>query len=682
MEKPILFVVSSDVVTHNKTLQQYFGYLLMSLEDDHMFDLISRAVIWQMSSPNRCRVQGSVRPCHVLAVCNTVFHEMVVRMLAVSRTNRYETFLKIACILACDSYDSCIEMMKQNIVENLFYRFNPYFPHKNLPAYEINPKDPQDINVKLDYLKDDCKNHLLLPCPDEYSIRCFIWVYRYECRARDHNNVRNSLTVIAAALYKCFGERLNGFSSVLMLDVLALSVLTEVPRRNDWTRTVNMNTNQIDVQFKKLLIYLSVDFIKTCPSNSFMIESQCWLLGLMCLIDPGLCSLRAKWSPSLYAEIRKVTLQALVCTLPRMPPALINRYGIMRRLMWYIEWYTESPYELPVLYWCVRVLQVSIHRRNLCYTLLSLKDPPVERSQVIIGVTLRLLTSAVQLNARLKCCVYPELVWPKTIVRLARTMFDAVLKALNNHSFISDRWLVSLLNFIWEAIVWTREYRELFVADNGVYKLLDLITMTKSSVQNLALAILCDIAKSGIGLGQLITWRAKIRASDTQPIVTKRGSTIATLLASVFRDECRASGLHLDEHGVIQNLHLPLMTNLVKNTLTTDGVTNTAIVGTQLICVAADLAGSRMSKAYALLHLLSEDLAWKVDIADESYKLYKDIKLLPDDEVILILCYYFLTIKLNETWYEIKSQSSGYLPEDEALLEEFVNMSKTQQDST
>lgn len=39
--------------------------------------------------------------------------------------------------------------MRLNIIENLFYRFNPYFPHRRLPVYDVNPDDPQDINVKL-----------------------------------------------------------------------------------------------------------------------------------------------------------------------------------------------------------------------------------------------------------------------------------------------------------------------------------------------------------------------------------------------------------------------------------------------------------------------------------------------------------------------------------------------------
>lgn len=39
--------------------------------------------------------------------------------------------------------------MKENIIENIFYRFNPYFPDRKLPFYDINPANPQDYNVKL-----------------------------------------------------------------------------------------------------------------------------------------------------------------------------------------------------------------------------------------------------------------------------------------------------------------------------------------------------------------------------------------------------------------------------------------------------------------------------------------------------------------------------------------------------
>lgn len=39
-------------------------------------------------------------------------------------------------------------------------------------------------------------------------------------------------------------------------------------------------------------------------------------------------------------------------------------------------------------------------------------------------------------------------------------------------------------------------------------------------------------------------------------MVVKRGSTIASLLAAVFKDDCLLSGVQLDEHGIIKSMYL------------------------------------------------------------------------------------------------------------------------------
>ncbi|CAK1554778.1 unnamed protein product [Leptosia nina] len=624
MEKPILLTAASDVVTHFEALEKYLGYmgyLLTQLEDDELFDIVSRALIWQLSAPDTARGRGAAHLRHNLAAA-VYLHQTIVRMLALSTSHRYPTFQQVALLLALYSSDNCLEMVKENIIENVMYRFNPYFPNRKLPEYDINPSNPQDYNVKLgdssinlsttmslllvilkstlDILATSPKQILLIPCPDEYSQRCFLWAFRYECRARDHKHERTTLTCIANALFRVFGDRLTVFSNSLMLDVLSLSVLSEVPSRHNWIRGVNFNTGQFDAQFKKNLIYLSVDFIKTFSYSRFAVESEHWLLGVMYLIDPGLSSLRTKWSPALFAELRKVALQALVCTVPLMPSKIIREYGLVRRLMWYIEWYSEVPFELPVLYWCVRVLQVSVQREpsarqdsihdlfethgiiilmHLCYTLLSQKLPPVEKSQAIIAVCLQLLTSAVQVNARITCCVYPDIKWPVSTGRLAKKMLNDLLYAMDKHLIVSDKWIISLVNFIWEAIIWKKEYREYFILQDGLYKLLDLIT---------------------------------------SPGIVNRGSTIAALLAAVFRDECLATKVSIDEYGVLQ-----------------------------------------------------KDLSFKVNLADEAYKLYKNIQLSPEDEAILVLCSHFMTIKLGECWYESECQASGFLPYDEGIFREF-----------
>ncbi|XP_046976695.1 uncharacterized protein LOC124542853 [Vanessa cardui] len=783
LDKPILLTVASNIVSQFDELTRYVGflsYLLIRLEEDELFDYVARGLIWQLSAADRDRGAGAA-PLGVLLRAAAPALHTVVRMLALCSSHRFPAFLQIALFMACDSAEYCIGMLEENVIENIFYRFNPYFPGDRLPAYENNPVDPQDHAVRLgdssinmsttltlllvliqalkDYLATNATSRTLLPCPDYHSQRCFIWAYRFECRAREHHHERSTLTVITHALLHCFGDRLMAFSSLLMPDIMTLSVLTEVPRRHDWTRTVNFNTAQADLLFKKVLIYLSVAFLKAIPVNKFMVQSQNWLLGLMFLLDPGLSPLRAHWSPALFSDLRKTALQALVSTLPVMPPRLVQEYAIIRRILWYIEWYSESPYELPTLYWSVRLLQVATHNRqissrqdsvkdllnthgiiiltHLCYTLLNQKCPPMEKSQVIIALCLRVLTSAVEAGARVDCCVYPRLGWPASVCALATRMLNVVLYSLNKHLIIADRWLISLLNFIWEAIVWQSEHRERFIVNSGVYNLLDIITVSKAPVQCLALAVLCDVVRSGDAVAQLVTWRPSL-----YPCMVKRGSSIAALLAAVFRDECRSAGIPLDEHGVIQSnlknlsstkynktvggsrLDLPPVENIVQdfnnnfvhrqsyylrifvlkyyanrfllvyhktdffsldlNSPLQPSESHGEICAQENLemrsrrtpeCVpAAKAAGSRASKVFALLQLLSEDLKNKVSLADEAYNLYKNVLLEAEDEVILVLCSHYLTIQINETWSETKANRPGLLVHDEAILNEFLEI--------
>ncbi|XP_013145870.1 PREDICTED: uncharacterized protein LOC106109021 isoform X2 [Papilio polytes] len=719
MEKPILLNATSDVVTYFHSLTDYInfmGYLLVRLEEDDIFDIVSNALIWHLSYPDFLRKNGQIRQSHTF-VAATGLCETVVRMLSLSTNRRFPTFLEIALLFACDNVDICVTMMRSNIIENLFYRFNPYFPDRDLPIYDINPADPQDFRVVLgassinlsttlslllvllkttkDIMSVDPEFCSTLPCPDSYSQRCFAWAYRYECRARDHRHERITLTIISSCLLHCFGDRLTELSNSLMPDVISLSVRTEIPARPDWTGSINFNTSQLDVRFKQVLIYLSVDFFKTFPNNRFNMESRHWLLGLMYLLDPVLCKLRARWSPALYSDLRKTTFKALICTLPIASMRLVQEIGLIRRLMWYIEWYSESPYDLSVLYWCLRVLQVTISRRDsylrrhmlndlfdshgiivlihLCHTLLDQKPLPVEKSQVILCVCLRLLTSCTEVNSGLECQVYPFIKWPNSVQTLSTRMLNLVLSSLQANLILNERWMISLLNFVWESIIWNGTYRSRFVADDGVYKLLDMISLTTRPVQCLALALLCDVARAGEAVGQIVTWRANSSASQVIPNLVRRGATIANLLAAIFRDECHAKKILLSDTGVIQDLDCPLMRSEIKEQIYC--LRPEQYIRGNVICLpAADIAGSRLSKVFAILHMLSKDLAFKVSLADDTYNLYKNIKLPPQDEATLILCSHYLTLKLNETWIETKILSPLLLPQGAETLQELVEI--------
>lgn len=71
------------------------------------------------------------------------------------------------------------------------------------------------------------------------------------------------------------------------------------------------------------------------------------------------------------------------------------------------------------------------------------KLPPVERSQAVLALSLRMLTSSAHMKETVTCCVYPNIKWPNSVNSLARKMIDVVLYSLDKHYIVSDRWVES-----------------------------------------------------------------------------------------------------------------------------------------------------------------------------------------------------------------------------------------------
>lgn len=84
------------------------GYLLLRLEDDELFELVSKAMRWQLSAPDARRGAGAVRTRQALAAAAPVVSQTIVRIIAVCSAYRFPTFLDIALFLACDSAENCM----------------------------------------------------------------------------------------------------------------------------------------------------------------------------------------------------------------------------------------------------------------------------------------------------------------------------------------------------------------------------------------------------------------------------------------------------------------------------------------------------------------------------------------------------------------------------------------------
>ncbi|XP_063893252.1 uncharacterized protein LOC135117630 [Helicoverpa armigera] len=110
LKKPIILTASADVWKYFEMIMDflgYIGYLLIKIEDDKLFDVVSKAIIWHLSAPDDLRGPGTVALRYSLLAGAPVLRETTVRMLAVASSHRFPTFLEIALLLACDTVENC-----------------------------------------------------------------------------------------------------------------------------------------------------------------------------------------------------------------------------------------------------------------------------------------------------------------------------------------------------------------------------------------------------------------------------------------------------------------------------------------------------------------------------------------------------------------------------------------------
>lgn len=79
----------------------------MRSEDDDIFDMVTKALIWQMSAPDSKRGKGAARLQQILASSAKVLYQTAARMLATATPHRFPVYLDIVFLLVCDSVDNC-----------------------------------------------------------------------------------------------------------------------------------------------------------------------------------------------------------------------------------------------------------------------------------------------------------------------------------------------------------------------------------------------------------------------------------------------------------------------------------------------------------------------------------------------------------------------------------------------
>lgn len=110
------------------------------MEDDGLFKIVSDAILWHLSAPDKLRGVDTLQLRHALAAAAPALQQTTVRMIAVATSARFPTFLEIALLLACDTMDNCelenvvLLITSVKFVEFCFYGVRVAFRKSNLPC--------------------------------------------------------------------------------------------------------------------------------------------------------------------------------------------------------------------------------------------------------------------------------------------------------------------------------------------------------------------------------------------------------------------------------------------------------------------------------------------------------------------------------------------------------------------
>lgn len=93
------------------------------MEQDDLFALVSRGLLWQLSAIDDVRGAGALHRRHALNAAESHLFVTVVRMLALATAQRFPTFQQLALLLVCHSVDCCeLFSFPRTIVHSTYHR--------------------------------------------------------------------------------------------------------------------------------------------------------------------------------------------------------------------------------------------------------------------------------------------------------------------------------------------------------------------------------------------------------------------------------------------------------------------------------------------------------------------------------------------------------------------------------
>ncbi|XP_068670684.1 cilia- and flagella-associated protein 69-like [Montipora foliosa] len=383
--------------------------------------------------------------------------------------------------------------------------------------------------------------------------------------------LRNDLLVIASlVLSLCPTSPFMETGLTKLITVLA--TFTEVKSHHELVRNLKLYQNHEDFEFKKLLMNILVLISADSASCRILSEGRV-ILSLFSFVRANDNMSAIEWSPAQFEELQ---LQALD-TLSTVAPLCLDDYMTCQsntRLLMLLEWCVgQADYgghgnsfhgsggrgnKRSQMRYCLRLLR----------SMVSVGDDALNQDLVdqgainqIVGILLNASTSPDEndsIDIEMQCDMLfivsslcdgdthrKELFGAQGVQVLTEYLKrdpDKICSPLGHHQL-----LLSAVDCVWSAVLGCYLTEQLFLENDGVFHLMDLLEICPLTMQNLLLGCLMDLCENTKALAHVQSWRGKNQISAGK------------LLVELWKKEEVNMGVIRDETGKICDLHRPLM---------------------------------------------------------------------------------------------------------------------------
>uniref|UniRef100_UPI0037E9BCAF cilia- and flagella-associated protein 69-like n=1 Tax=Semicossyphus pulcher TaxID=241346 RepID=UPI0037E9BCAF len=479
--------------------------------------------------------------------------------------------------------------------------------------------------------------------------------------------LRNDLLVITTLISDNPNSLL--IESLFAKQLVVLATFPELESRNPLVRNLKLNYHNEDLKMKKLLLNLLVLMSKDLAALQLYKEGQV-MLALLTLTKPPAASSERRSGSRHWSSIQQEELQLqALATLATLAPLMLDDFTSCQgytNLLLLLEWCTTQDCyfgqghsfhgtggrgsKKAQMRHCIRVMrsvtslgEESVNRelgdQGIIYQLLGIlmqmEASPDEDDIVTVEIKsdIQLILSALcESNMYTKELFGSEGV--EMVVHFLRKGSDKFYSGLGHNKLI-----LSTVDCVWSCIVGCYTTEDYFLAKEGAFLLLDLLSSSPRCVHCNILATLLELCDNPNTLSHILSWR-----DDS-------GLTAPGLLLQLWREEEEELKVSRNQHGGIADPKRPILS------LYQQEDTQLSLPANMPSRAVLELSESLRSKIYSIFCKLG----------------FQELPGLSSNHyVTLSIIRRYLDFKVGEVWEEISRELSldgvrPISPDEEAL---------------